>query len=83
MNPQPPINLNIPLEQTIPVVCESCQSDVFINALMLRKASRFVTGTSQDTIIQIPVFMCRKCGHLNQEFISPQLKNTENKEASL
>jgi hypothetical protein len=83
MNPQPPINLNIPLDKTTAVVCESCQGDVFTDALMLRKASRFVTGTSQDTIIHIPVFICKKCGHLNQEFIPPQLKNTENKEANL
>lgn len=83
MNSQSQINLNIPLAETTAVVCESCQGNLFTNAMMLRKASRFVTGTSQDTIIQIPLFICKKCGHLNEEFVPPQLKNTENKEANL
>ena len=32
---------------------------------MLRKASRFLTGTPNDALIPIPVFACTKCGHID------------------
>jgi len=36
---------------------------------MLRKASKFLTGTAQDALIPIPVFACGKCGHVNKDFL--------------
>jgi hypothetical protein len=36
---------------------------------MLRKVSRFVTGTSQDALMPIPVFTCSKCGGVNADFM--------------
>jgi hypothetical protein len=47
---------------------------VFIEGVMLRKASRFITGTAQDAVIPIPVFSCSACGHVNEEFIPSQLR---------
>jgi len=72
---QQQMNLNITLDKTTSVVCEKCENEVFIEGMMLRKASRFVTGTSQDALIPIPVFSCSKCGHINEEFIPMQLRN--------
>jgi hypothetical protein len=34
----------------------------------------FLTGTSQDALIPIPLFYCTKCGHTNEEFLPIQLK---------
>jgi len=47
---------------------------------MLRKASRFITGTAQDALIPIPVFACSKCGHVNEEFLPSQLKQQTEEE---
>lgn len=77
MSFEKPMGLNIPLEKTAAIVCEKCDNDVFKQEFLIRKASRFVTGTSQDAVLPIPVFICNKCGHINEEFIPPQLKTKE------
>jgi uncharacterized Zn finger protein len=65
--------LNISLDKTTAASCDECGNEVFQEGVMLRKASRFLTGTSQDAIIPIPVFACSKCGHVNVEFLPKNL----------
>jgi uncharacterized Zn finger protein len=66
--------MNISLDKTTGVSCDSCKNNVFQEGVMLRKASRFLTGTPNDALIPIPVFACTKCGHVNNEFLPPQLR---------
>lgn len=66
--------LNISLDKTTGVSCEQCNNNIFQEGVMLRKASRFITGTAQDALIPIPVFACSKCGHVNNEFLPMQLR---------
>jgi uncharacterized Zn finger protein len=72
---QEQMNLNITLDKTTGMSCDECGNEVFQEGVMLRKASRFITGTAQDAMIPIPVFACSKCGHVNEEFIPMQLRN--------
>jgi len=71
MEPQ----LNISLDKTTEIICEKCNNNIFINAFLLRKASRLLTGTSQDALIPINVMACSKCQHVNEEFLPLQLKS--------
>jgi len=68
------MNLNITLDKTTAAECDQCKNEVFIEGVMLRKASRFITGTAQDAVIPIPVFTCSKCGYVNEEFLPSQLR---------
>jgi uncharacterized Zn finger protein len=70
--------LNITLDKTSPVVCDACQNEAFQEVVLLRKASRFVTGTAQDALIPIPAFACTKCGHINEDLLPPQLRDQNN-----
>jgi hypothetical protein len=72
---QQQMNVNISLDKTTAMVCGKCENEVFVEGFLLRKASRFITGTSQDALIPINVFVCSKCGHVNEEFLPIQLKN--------
>jgi uncharacterized Zn finger protein len=72
---QEQINMNITLDKTSGVSCDECGNEVFQEGVLLRKASRFITGTAQDAIIPISVFTCSKCGHVNEEFLPSQLRN--------
>lgn len=65
----------ISLQNTEAVKCDKCGGEVFEQAVMLRKVSALMTGTGQPGIIPIPVFICSKCGHVNDEFIPQDLKN--------
>jgi uncharacterized Zn finger protein len=69
--------LNISLDKTQPMVCEKCENEVFVEGVMLRKASKFLTGTTQDAVVPIPVFTCSKCGHVNNDFLPKELQKTE------
>jgi DNA-directed RNA polymerase subunit RPC12/RpoP len=74
---QEQMNLNISLDKTKGIFCDECGHQAFQEVTLLRKVSRFVTGTSQDALVPIPVFACAKCGHINEEFLPIQLKQTE------
>jgi DNA-directed RNA polymerase subunit M/transcription elongation factor TFIIS len=67
--------LNISLDKTTGMSCDECDNEIFQEGVMLRKASRFLTGTAQDAMIPIQVFACSKCGHVNEEFLPLQLRN--------
>ena len=56
------------------MVCEKCENEVFVEGVMLRKASKFLTGTTQDAVVPIPVFTCSKCGHVNNDFLPKELQ---------
>lgn len=61
-------NLNVDINQTTPVICEKCDCTLFEQALYIRKASGLLTGTGKTSYIPIPVFSCKECGHVNNEF---------------
>ena len=66
---QKELNMNVSLQDTLPITCDECGHEVFIEGVILRKISRFVTGTAQDALMPIPVFTCAKCGHVNKHFM--------------
>lgn len=64
--------LNITVDKTTQIVCEHCESDTFTEGLFLRKASKFITGQAQDSVIPVPTFICAQCGKVNEEFTIKQ-----------
>lgn len=67
---------NLSLDQTSEIVCDACKGTSFVNAFMLRKASRILTGSQQDQLIPIQIFACVKCNHVNESFIPEPLRTT-------
>ena len=54
MNQQQP-QVNIDLKNTTPVISED-GNQIFAEGVILRKVSKFVSGTAEDGIMPIPVF---------------------------
>jgi hypothetical protein len=77
MSQQQQVQMNISLDKTTGITCDKCDNNIFIEGMLLRKASRFITGTAQDAMIPIPVFTCSKCGHVNEEFLPMQLRDNQ------
>ena len=69
--------LNVDITQTEAVACEECGHAYFEKGLILRKASKFLTGTGQDGYIPIPVFNCKKFGNVNKAFQPKEIKELE------
>lgn len=61
-------NVRVGLENSSPIVCESCGNDTFKEASYLRRVSKLLTGSAEDMIIPVPTFTCSKCSHVNEQF---------------
>ena len=71
------VKLNVSLDKTVAMTCDECGHDVFQEGMMLRKVSKFLTGNAQDGLVPIPVFMCSKCSHINNEFLPKELQTNK------
>ena len=67
--PNQPQMPNIGLKDAEDVKCEKCESQIFEEKMMIKKVSKFATGSSRDSIAPIPVIVCAKCNHINEMFI--------------
>ena len=49
------------------LVCEKCDCKTFVEAMQIKKISKFLTGSERDSIAPMPVIACAACGHVNAE----------------
>ena len=59
--------LNINLREADWMKCEKCENTTFMEAMKIKKISKFMTGSEQDSIAPFPVLTCVSCGHVNSE----------------
>jgi hypothetical protein len=59
---------NLDINNTTPIVCESCGNETFRPIFFLRKLSRLLSPDGNDRIIPIDTLACLKCDHVNNEF---------------
>jgi len=69
---QEQMKLNIDIKQTMPITSEG--NHVFQEAVILRKASKFLVGTSEDAVIPIPVFIDVQTGKILTELLPKELR---------
>ena len=74
MNKQQQMNLNIDIKNTRPITSPE-GNQVFAEGVILRKVSRFVTGTSEDGIIPVPVFYDVTNGKVLVELLPKELRD--------
>ena len=70
---QPELKMNFDLKTTNGLNTES-GSPVWQEGVILRKVSRFVTGTSEDGVIPVPVFYDVKTGNVLVELLPKELR---------
>jgi hypothetical protein len=71
--PQQP-SVKITLDMAENVVCGECGHDVFVEATKILKFSKLLTGTAQDAIQPIPVFLCGNCGEVLKELLPKEMQ---------
>jgi len=64
---QPQVTLEM-MKQSKEILCEECGNNTFEEILKLRKLSKLITAQPKDTLIPVPMFACKKCGNINDEF---------------
>lgn len=70
---QEQMKMNIDINQTMPIKSED-GNQVFQEAVILRKASKFLVGTSEDAVIPIPVFIDIKTNKILTELLPKELR---------
>ena len=72
MNQEQKMQMNIDIKQSTPIKDDN-GNQVFFEATVLRKMSKFLTGTSEDAVIPIPVFV-NKDGKILIELLPKELR---------
>lgn len=49
------------------VVCK-CGSKLFVQQFVLKNLSQLVSPTGKSQVVEVPIFVCAKCGEIPQEF---------------
>jgi hypothetical protein len=70
---QEQMKMNVDIKQTTPIKSEE-GNQVFQEAVILRKASKFLVGTSEDAVIPIPVFIDIKTNKIVIELLPKELR---------
>ncbi len=73
MQQQEQLKVNIDLKNTQPVLSES-GNHVFTEGFVLRKVSKFITGTSDDGVIPVPCFYDVKTGEILLDTLPKDLR---------
>jgi hypothetical protein len=45
-----------------------CDSVYFREVIYLKKVSKLLTGSEEDTTVPFPIYKCDSCGHVNKGF---------------
>ncbi len=63
---KPKVNFNLQDQPTIK--CENCNGIYFREVIYIKKVSKILTGSNEDTIVPFPIYKCDECGHVNDGF---------------
>jgi hypothetical protein len=67
------MQMKVDITQSTPIKSEE-GNQIFQEATILRKISKFLTGTSEDAVIPIPVFIDVKTGKILIEMLPKELR---------
>ena len=73
MSNKPQMNVNIDIKNTRPITSPEGNS-IFAEGVILRKVSRFVTGTEEDGVIPVPCFYDVVTGKVLVELLPKDLR---------
>lgn len=74
---QQQIPMQIDLTKTTGYQCSECKSHLFDQTMLIRKVSRLFTGSPEDQITIVPVFVCRDCGTPLKELFPTGMTDVE------
>ena len=70
---QEQLKMNVDIKQSTPI--ESTDGNqVFQEAVVLRKISKFLAGTSEDAVVPIPIFIDVKSGKILIDMLPKELR---------
>lgn len=74
---KPPQQPKIDLKKSKPMVCNECGFDIFVPGVKFRTISKIITGTPQDVMIPVDLYLCGECGKPKEELIPVEIRNLD------
>jgi hypothetical protein len=71
---QQPQQPKIDLSQAQDLNCVHCGGEYFISAVMVKKISKFVTGTANDAVLPVDVLLCGNCGKPLEDLLPKEFR---------
>jgi hypothetical protein len=65
---EPKIDIQKHLADAPYIECEKCGGTQFVERMMIKRISKFLTGGTQDSITPVPIVACAKCDNINELF---------------
>ena len=62
------IKPKVNLRECETIKCEKCDSSYFREVIYIKKVSKLLTGSAEDTTVPFPIYKCDECGHINKGF---------------
>jgi predicted nucleic acid-binding Zn ribbon protein len=61
-------DVKISLRDQPTLKCETCEGIIFREVVLIKKVSKLLTGSTEDTLVPFPTYVCDGCGYMNEEF---------------
>ncbi len=58
----------ISLREQPTISCDNCGNKYFREVIYIKKVSKILTGSPEDTTVPFPIYKCDSCGHINEGF---------------
>lgn len=58
----------IDLSKAKSIKCDECGAEIFMPAMKFKTISKLLTGSKEDQIIPVQVFVCMACGSIPKQF---------------
>ena len=55
------IKPKVNLRDSETIKCEKCESTYFREVIYIKKVSKLLTGSAEDTIVPFPIYKCDSC----------------------
>lgn len=60
--------MKVNLREQPTVKCEECGGVLFEEVTLIKKVSKLITGSTDDTLVPFPTYRCAECKHMNEDF---------------
>ena len=74
MSQEQQMQLNIPLEKTVTITNEEGKPIIMGEGIILRKANKFLVGTTQDAIVPIPIYYDIETHKIALDMLPPEIR---------
>ena len=61
-------DVKISLRDQPTLKCEKCEGIIFREVVLIKKVSKLLTGSTEDTLVPFPTYVCDGCGHMYEDF---------------